>query len=378
MIYLDTSATTAMYPEILEIIKKYAVENYYNPSALYSQALTIAKDIKSAKQKILDILHGNGSICFTASGTEADNMAMFGSKKFKGCKIIISQIEHSAIYQCAKKLEEQGIKVEYVACDSFGLVDEQDFKQKLSADVALVSIMHACNETGAVNDIEKLAKLTKAIAPKALFHSDGVQAVSKIPINLTKLGVDLYTFSAHKFHGMKGVGGLFIKKGVNVNPIIFGGGQENGLRSATENVCGIVSTAFALEKTYKQLDIEKNKRLIGYIAENLTKIVPNCIINTNFDKSLSNILSIAIPNTRGEVLVHILEDKGIIIGTGSACSAQKSHTRVPIALGLPKEYFDGMLRISIDNSTTMQEAEIFIKKFEESYRFLSGFMSNKR
>ena len=373
MIYLDTSATTAMYPEILDIIKKYAVEEYYNPSALYTKALNVAKEIKAAKQKILDILHGNGSIVFTASGTESDNMAMFGSKKFKDCKVLVSEIEHSAIYQSAKKLQAQGVQVEFVKCDCNGIVCENDFSEKLTSNVALVSIMHVSNETGGINDIEKLVSMTKAIAPKAIFHSDGVQAVGKMPINLNKLGVDLYTFSAHKFHGMKGVGGLYIKKGVNINPIIFGGGQENGLRSATENVCGIVSTAYALEKTYKLLDIEKNKKLIDYITQNLTKIVPNCIINTNFDKSLSNILSVSIKDTRGEVLVHMLEDKGIIIGTGSACSASKAHTRVPIALGLSREYFDGMLRISIDNCTTFVDVEIFIKEFEECYKFLNNF-----
>lgn len=374
MIYLDTSATTAMYPEIIDIIKKYAVDNYYNPSALYTNALNVAKDIKNAKQKILDILHGTGNIVFTASGTEADNMAMFGSKKFKDCKILISNVEHSAIYQCAKKLEAQGIQVEYVACDRFGIVDEDDFKAKLSSNVALVSIMHACNETGGVNDIEKLVKLTNQLAPRAIFHSDGVQAVCKMPINLNKLGVDLYTFSAHKFHGMKGVGGLYIKKGVNINPIIFGGGQENGLRSATENVSGIFSTAYALEKTYKNLDIEKNKKIMNYLETSLRKIVPNCIINTDFQRSLSNILSFSVPNTRGEVLLHLLEDKGIIIGTGSACSAQKAHTRIPIALGLSKEYFDGMLRISIDNSTTFEEIELFVKEFDNCYKFLSNIM----
>lgn len=377
MIYLDNSATTAMCPEILDIIKKYAVDNYYNPSALYTKALDISNDIKQAKQKILDILKGSGNICFTASGTEADNMAMFGVKKFKDCKILLSSIEHSAIYQCAKRLESQGVQVEYVKVDNYGIVDEEDFKSKLSNNVSLVSIMHACNETGGVNDIENLVKLTKKVAPKAIFHSDGVQAVGKMPINLNKLGVDLYTFSAHKFHGMKGVGCLYIKKGVNINPIIFGGGQENGLRSATENVAGIISTAYALEKIYKNLDIQKNTNIIASIKENLVKLIPNCKINTDTGRSLSNILSFAIPNTRGEVLVHLLEDKGIIIGTGSACSAQKAHTRVPIALGLSKEYFDGMIRISISNSTTVEEVQVFLSEFKNSFEYLNGVIAGK-
>ena len=147
------------------------------------------------------------------------------------------------------------------------------------------------------------------------------------------------------------------------------------MRSATENVSGIISTAYALNKTYRNLNIDKNKQIISFIAENLQKIVPNLILNTNFEKSLSNILSFAIKNTRGEVLVHLLEDKGIIIGTGSACSAQKAHTRVPLALGLSKEYFDGMLRISIDNSTTMDDAEEFVKEFASCYNYLESVMS---
>ncbi len=377
MIYLDTSATTSMYPEILYIIKQYSVDDYYNPSALYTKALNVAKDIKVAKRKILDILHGNGNIIFTASGTESDNMAMFGSKKFKGCKVLVSSVEHSAIYACAKKLEASGIQVEFVACDAYGIVDIDDFKAKMSSNVALVSIMHACNETGGVNDIEQLVKIAKSVSPKVVFHSDGVQAVGKMPINLSKLGVDLYTFSAHKFHGMKGVGGLFVKKGVNINPIIWGGGQENGLRSATENVSGIISTAVALEKTYKLLDIEKNKKIIQFIADNLATFIPDLIVNTNFECSLSNILSFALKNTRGEVLVHMLEDKGIIIGTGSACSSSKAHSRIPTALGIPREYFDGMIRISIDNCTTFEQAEIFVKEFKSCYEYLSSVIFNK-
>ena len=178
MIYLDTSATTAMYPDIMDIIKKYAVEEYYNPSALYTKALNVAKDIKVAKQKILDILHGNGSIVFTASGTESDNMAMFGSKKFKDCKVLVSEIEHSAIYQSAKKLQAQGVQVEFVKCDCNGIVCENDFKDKLTSNVALVSIMHVSNETGGINDIEKFVSMTKAIAHK---HSSfSYKSISKV------------------------------------------------------------------------------------------------------------------------------------------------------------------------------------------------------
>lgn len=375
MIYLDTSATTPMYEEVLDIIKKYGVENYFNPSALYSKALCVKKEIKQAKEKILSLLRGNGDICFTASGTEADNMVMFGSKKFKDCKILVSNVEHSAIYQCAKRLQMQGIDVGFVKTDRFGIVDMDDFVSNLDENVALVSIMHVCNETGGINDIENLCKMTKKVAPKAIFHSDGVQAVGKININLAKLGVDLYSFSAHKFHGMKGVGGLYIKKGVVINPIILGGGQENGLRSATENVGGIISTAFALEKTLKNLDEQKNFQILEYLAKSIQEIQPKVIFNTDLQRSVSNILSFALPNTRAEVLVHMLEDNGYIVGTGSACSSSKATARIPTALGLPKEYFDGVIRVSIDNMTSMQDIENFVCEFKNQYSILNTFMN---
>lgn len=378
MIYLDTSATTQMYSEVLDIIKKYAVDNYYNPSALYNHALAVKNEIKEAKEDILHLLHGTGNIVFTASGTEADNMAMFGTKKFKDCKVIISSTEHSAIYQSAKRLESQGICVQMAKCNKYGAVDIDDLKSKLDNKVALVSIMHVCNETGAINNIEKIAQLVKEVCPRAIMHSDGVQAVGKINVNLDKLGVDLYSFSAHKFHGMKGVGGLYVRKGVNINPIIFGGGQENGLRSATENVAGIVSTAYSLKRTLKELDISKNQSILEYFRAKLLQIEPKIIINTDFEHSVSNIISFSIPKTRGEVLVHMLEDNGFIIGTGSACSASKGGARIPTELGLPKEYFDGMIRLSIDNATSMQDAENFIQAFEKQYKALNEFMNGRK
>lgn len=375
MIYLDNSATTKSYVENIEIIKKYAVDNFYNPSALYSSAFAVAKDIQDARTKILSLLGGSGGeLYFTASGTEADNLALFGSKKFKNCEIIVSEIEHSAVMNSAKSLEQKGFKIIYAPIDRFGKVNIEQFEKLLNPNVCLVSIVHVSNETGVVNDIKALAALLKQRCPRALFHSDGVQAVGKMNVNLLNLGVDMYSISAHKFHGLKGIGALYVKKGVNLTPIIYGGGQEKGIRSATENVCGIITTAFSLNKCLQELDIEKNKVIIDYIRDSIIEIENKAIVNTSIDSSVSHILSVALPNTKGEVLLHMLEDNGFIIGTGSACSSRKGNNITSNALKLNSEYENGLIRISIDSSTTLSDAEMFIIQFKKCYLELKNII----
>lgn len=375
MIYLDNSATTAMYPELLATMQKYACEYFYNPSALYNKAGAVKMALQGAREKMLSLLGGmGGTLVITASGTEADNMALMCSKKFKNGRVIISAVEHSAVYKTVKKLEEQGYHIDIAPVDKYGRVVESEFVKLLDKDVMLVSIMHVCNETGAVNDIEKLVKLTREKCPRALFHSDGVQAIGKTKVNLNKLGVDYYSISGHKFHGPKGIGALYIKKGKNINPLIIGGGQENGLRSATENVAGIMAMAEGMEKTLSGVDYEQNKAKIHRIKEKLLSINPDFIINTDMQHSCGCILSFSIPNTRGEVLVHMMEDNGVIIGTGSACSASKGGKRIPLALGLEQKYYDGMIRISIDYMTTDSEIDSFLEIFEEQYNKLASFI----
>ena len=378
MIYLDNSATTAMYCEIIDIIKKYSCENYYNPSALHAKSASIKQDILMAKAKTLQLLGGTGgTLVMTASGTESDNMSIFGCRKFKGGKILISAVEHSAIYYSAKKLESLGYELQIIPCDQYGSIDIKAFKSMLSKDVMLVSIMHVCNETGAVNDLELISKLIKEHSKRAVFHSDGVQAVGKLPINLVKLGVDLYSISAHKFHGMKGSGALYIRAGLNLSPMIFGGGQEGGVRSATENLSAIISMPYALQRSLNELDIQSNISIISYIREQLLLINSDFIINTHLTHSASHILSFSIPDTKGEILLHMLEDDGIIIGTGSACSASASSSRIPLALGLDNRYHSGMMRISINSLTTIKQARIFLNLFAKNYSQLTHNMSKK-
>ncbi|NCA67558.1 MAG: aminotransferase class V-fold PLP-dependent enzyme, partial [Clostridia bacterium] len=225
MIYLDNAATTKVYDEIIPLINKYLSDLYFNPSALYSQAIQVACDIKRARQTVASILGIDAStIFFTSSGTESDNHVLFTARKRKGTKIIISATEYSAVYNAAMELKQQGYDIAVCKVKSDGSVDVTAFAELLDDNTSLISIMHVNNETGAVNDIEELVRIAKAYNKNILFHSDGVQAYCKIPLNLIKLGVDFYSISGHKIGAPKGIAALYVKKGVHLNPLLFGGG----------------------------------------------------------------------------------------------------------------------------------------------------------
>lgn len=375
MIYFDNAATTAMYEESAEILTDYACNRFYNPSALYRKAAEITEDIKSARKDFASILHCKADdIYFTASGSESDNMAILGCNLRRGSRVIISAVEHAAVYNAAMSLVNKGIEICIAPVDKFGRIEIDKFSELLDDKVGLVSVMHVTNETGAINDIDKLCKLTKSIAPKAIFHSDGVQALGKVEINLLGSSIDLYSFSAHKFHGAKGVGGIFIRKGIHITPIVYGGGQEKGLRSATENVGGIIASAHALKKFVSQYDIEKISRINQLIRERLKSIEPNILFLTSENNTSHHILTFALPNARGEVLLHMLEDKGIIVGTGSACSSHKGNKRIAKALGVNPEYVMGIIRLSFSDMTDIGEANEFIQEFEQVYTTFKQYM----
>ena len=350
MIYLDNAATTKMYEECMDVFKDYACNNFYNPSALYSQSLIGGDLLKAARQNIAKRLTCNyQDIYFTASGSEGDNMAFLSTIKQKKGKILISNVEHAAVYNMASHLAEMGFDLDFVNVDRFGRVDIADFRAKMTKDVILCSIMHVCNETGAINPIKELCKIAKNVNPKVIFHSDGVQAFGKIPVNLKNLNVDVYTISSHKIHGPKGVGAIYIKDSVHPKTFIYGGGQENNIRSATENVPGIAAFSKAIDIKFATLDedVKKSKEIQKMIYEYVQKF-DGCIINTNLEESTPYIVSFSLKNIRGEGVVHTLESKDIIIGTGSACSAKKGLKRIPLALNLADQYYNGMLRVSFD------------------------------
>ena len=373
MIFFDNAATTPVIKEALDEANLYFTEKYFNPSALYHAGLEIKNDLNSARRVLLNGLGTEGKIYFTSGGTESDNLAFFGTKKRKNSVVIISAAEHAAVYQSALCLKNQGFDIRIAPVDASGKVDETRFGNLLSEDVSLVSVMHVSNETGAINDINKLAEMTKRVQPKALFHSDGVQAGGKIRVRLGRF-IDLYSLSAHKIGAPKGTGAMFAAKNVHLSPVVVGGGQEEGVRSSTENTAGIMAYAKAFTAAASVLDESlKNVAAIrDYIFAELSAFDDIKIIS---DKSGSPyIMSFASGSLRGEVLQHALERKDIIVGTGSACSSNKATRRIPEALGLTGKFAEGILRLSFSRFSTMDEARSFMTAFTEIYKELKKYV----
>jgi len=365
--YFDNCATTRVDDEVLEILNKYHVERYFNPSARSTESLKVANDIAAAREKIARLLGADPQgVYFTSGGTESDNVAILGALKSKRGNVVVTAAEHSAVYATVNELEGKGYEVRVAKVCSDGHIDTDDFLSKIDSDTLLACFMHVNNETGAINDVKALNSAVKSINSKTVTMCDGVQAVGKIPLNLVDLGVDLYTLSGHKFHASKGVGALFVKSGVRINPIVRGGGQEKGLRSGTEYVGGIVSMARALEKAVAVLDDNSKcylqyKELIRKELATLDDWKENCVDNCS-----PAVMSLAFDDIKGEVLLHMLEEFDIVVGTGSACSSKNKQSRVAKAIGLPKEYTEGILRISFCKYNTLEEVKLLAEKLKES------------
>lgn len=370
MIYFDNAATTRVIPEAAQTVFKYLTEKYYNPSAMYHEALDVKNDLENARSVILNRIGGEGKLYFTSGGTESDNLAFFGTKKKRNSRVIISAVEHAAVYQSAMSLKQAGFDVCVAPVDGSGKIDVEAFSELLNADTSFVSVIHVSNETGAVNDIGELARLTKRVAPRAIFHSDGVQAGGKIKIDLKSIPVDLYSLSAHKIGAPKGTGALYAAKGVHLNPIIVGGGQEDGVRSSTENTAGIMAfaTAFAAAVPLIEKSAERLRAIAAYLRKRLGAFDDVMVISP--EDGSPYILSFASASVRGEVIEHALEREGVLVGTGSACSSNKSTRRIPEALNLQGKYASGMVRLSFSRFSSMAEAEEFADKFEKVYKEL--------
>ena len=265
----------------------------------------------------------------------------------------------------------------FAPCDKFGRTDVGELEKLIDNTVVLISIMHVCNETGALNDLSAISKIIKAKAPRAIFHSDGVQAYGKIPVNLKSLGVDLYSISGHKVHAPKGIGALYCRSGLYLRTFVFGGGQENNVRSATENLPSIVAFGYLAEKILPSLtdNYKKTKELRDYLYQKLTDNFENVKINTDLQHSSPYVFSFALNSARGEVLVHCLEDRGIIVGTGSACNSQKSTKRIPAALGIEGDYAQGMLRVSFNENNTKDDIDAFIDALAQSLEELIKYQN---
>lgn len=375
MIYLDNAATTKMYDEALRVLTEANEKRWFNASALYKEASEESKTIRRARETLLGALKaGDGELYFLSGGTEADNTALFCTRKAKGSRVIVSEGEHDAVINPAKVLKEQGYDVVFAPIKSDGGVDEEKFAALLTSDVSLVSVMHVSNETGAVNDIAKLSAMTKRVAPKAVFHSDGVQAFGKIKVNLRSLGADLYTVSGHKIHGPKGIGALYVAKGAPVKPLVFGGGQEKGFRSGTENGPAIEAFAAAAERTMRNFeeDCSKKRRYLEYLREGLENGVPDVKIITDTERSAPHILTVAFGGVRGEVLLHALEERGILVGVGSACSSHRE-SRFKSLLGLDEAHRDGIVRFSVSAFNDFSEVATVVRETADAVARLKEY-----
>ncbi len=357
MIYLDNAATTKPSIEAFERAKEYVTEKYYNPSALYVEGYALQGELKKARSVLLSAVADENAfeLVFTSCGTESDNQAIFSFAR-RG-NAVTTAGEHSAIAAAFSELKNRGIlETRFAPLRRDGTVDVEKLLDLVDDKTSFVSVMHVNNEIGAINDINFIAKKVKEKNPRTIFHSDGVQAYGKIPVRLSK-DVDLYSISAHKIGGLKGVGALIKRKSLNLPPYLIGGGQENGRRSGTENVFGIMQFQYAAEKKFTTLKEDYN-RLTMY-REKLWELLDKEIYTRlSTVDGTPYILSVSAVGLRGEVLLHMANDKGLIVGTGSACSsnAKNRYSKVILACGYDEKTADGVLRLSFSPDTT--EAEI--------------------
>lgn len=372
MIYFDNAATTIPSKTALDRASIFNSEKFFNPSTLYQGGLNCAREIKLAKESILKNLGAvNFDVIFTSCGSESDNMAVFCMVK-RGT-FVTSKGEHSAIYKSFLELKNRGQKVEFIDLNKDGSVNVDKLVEYVTNNsVDFVSIVHVNNETGAVNDVNEIAKKLKQINKKLIFHVDGIQAYGKIPYRLSN-DIDLYSISAHKINALKGVGALIKRKDVHINPLIFGGGQENGLRSGTENVFGIKVFEYAGEEKYKSIkqNFEHVSKIKQTIIDGLDKQIFTIISSEN---SSPYILTISAINIRGEVLMHSLETQDLIIGNGSACSSKNRYSRVIEACGYDKSVLDGVIRISFNANNTLDEAVKCVELLNTTAKKLKGIM----
>ena len=375
MIYFDNAATTRVSDTAAQAAISAMTELYANPSSAHAFGFEAEKALRAARAAVLAALGftpSEGSLVFTGSGSEADNLALRGAAHAlarRGKHIVLSDSEHPAVENTAKDLEKEGFTLSRLSTKG-GKLDLDEARAVLTPDTILVSCMAVNNETGAIYDIASLASLAKALCPNALFHTDAVQAFTKIPAGVWKKA-DLVSVSAHKIHAPKGVGALFVRKGVRLVPCITGGGQENGLRSGTEAMPGICAMAAAAKQAtadFAALDAQV-KTVNAYLRTRLSALDGVCI-NTEPDGFLPHILSIAVPGLRSEILLRFLSERGIYVSAGSACSAKHADNRVLSAFGLPDKIADSTLRLSFSADNTTAECDAFVKALSDAMQTL--------
>lgn len=379
MIYLDNAASTQVHEEVIKEMIPYFKEQYGNPSSIHRYGRIASKAVQNAKKKIADLINADASeILITSGGTESNNTALLGIAHKSGRKhIITSSIEHEAILEPCKRLEKEGLQVTYLPVDREGLVRLEDIDNAISSDTCLISIMYANNEVGTIQPIKEIAVI--ANKKEIIFHTDAVQAVGKIPIDVKDCKVDLLSISSHKINGPKGVGALYVKKGTVIDPFILGGGQENGLRSGTENVASIVGFGKACElaKQNMKRNQEHLRKLRDRLVSQLLKEITNVTLNGHPKKRIPNNANFTFLGTNGEDLIIKLDENGVAASTGSACSVKiQKASHVLKAMGLSHEQISGSLRLTVglsNNDKEIDDTVKILKKIVKELRDVSPY-----
>ena len=375
MIYFDNAATTRVSDHAAQEALRLMTELYANPSSAHAFGFEAEKALRNARAELMAVFgftSAQGTLIFTGSGTEADNLALRGTAHAQGRRgrhLVISDSEHPAVENTAKDLEKEGFCVSRLSTKG-GKIDLEELRRVLTPETILVSIMTVNNETGAIYDIDAASRLVKSLCPAALFHTDAVQAFTKLPSAAWR-NADLVSVSSHKIHAPKGVGALFVRKGVRLVPMLAGGGQENGLRSGTEALPSIGAMAAAAKDAMHtfEKDSETVRGIHTYLRKSLKKL-DGVRMNTEQNGFLPHILSIAVPGIRSEILLRFLSERGIYVSAGSACSAKHADNRVLGAFGLPDKIADSTLRLSFSAYNTYAECDEFVSALSDGIRLL--------
>jgi len=378
--YFDNSATTRCFDSVTDIMVKVMKEAYGNPSSMHNKGVEAEGYVRYAKEIIAKSLKvTEKEIFFTSGGTESDNLALIGAAMAQyryGKHLITSMIEHPAVIQTMKYLETQGFTVTYLPVDENGRVRVRDVANAMTKDTILVSIMHTNNEIGSLQPVEEIGALIKSMNPRTLFHVDAVQGYGKVRIYPKKMNIDMLSVSGHKIHGPKGIGFLYVNEKVRLKPVIYGGGQQGGLRSGTENVPGIAGIGKAVEELFRDFekDIDELYSIKQYFVDEITKIDGVYVNGLTGKDSAPHVVSVSVRGIRSEVLLHALEDKGIYISAGSACSSHKKESSATLkAIGVAKDLLDSTVRFSFSVFTTREEIDYAVKVLAQIVPFYRRF-----
>lgn len=379
-IYLDHAATTPLLPDVMESMIPFYLHAYGNPESLHQFGDHASDALEQSRIQLLHMLGDpEGKLIFTGSGTEANNLALFGiCRKYKnrGNHIIVSATEHPSVLSPALQLEKEGFRVSIAPVDRHGIIDLDQLQRLINENTILVSVMHANNETGVFQPVEQIAEIIRSARDSAakktpFFHCDAVQTTGKIRYNTQNLGVDLLSFSAHKFYGPKGTGGLYLRRGVHIQPQLFGGGQEYGLRSGTHNTAGVIGMAAALKKSLDELESSRKQirewnRMIRSSFEKIKEIHITCLP----EHTLETHIHLRMEKVEGQAIMQELSKRGIAVSTGSACHAGKSDpSHVMKAMGYSDEEAHQGVRITLGKTNTREQIEYFIREMEDLVRY---------